>query len=163
MGEIFLTSTLTVVSGVIVYIIGEVLQTIWLSPLQKYKEIKHDVAVTLTYYARDYNNVVDIKDKEKIDLENIKEVSDKLRTISCELTGYIETLSWMKIGIPTKKDLSEAAKCLMGLSNSLTTPYGCPEQAIDCSRVNHDTADKISTLMGMYGYKVKRKGRKKKS
>lgn len=46
----------TVVSGVLVYIIGEVLQTIWLSPLQKYKQIKHDVAVALSYHARVYIN-----------------------------------------------------------------------------------------------------------
>lgn len=163
MSEILLTSSLTVVSGVIVYIIGEVLQTIWLSPLQKYKDIKHDVAVTLTYYARDYSNVVDVKDNNNCRFDVINEVSDKLRMASCELTGYIETLSWMKIGIPPKDDLKEAAEYLMGLSNSLTTPYGCPEQAFDCNRANHDTADKIRTLMGMYDYKVKRKGRNKKS
>lgn len=44
---------ITVVSGVLVYIIGEILQTVWLAPLQKFKSIKHDVSVALTYYATD--------------------------------------------------------------------------------------------------------------
>ena len=34
-----ITCVLTIVSGVLVYIIGEIVQTIWLHPLQKYKEI----------------------------------------------------------------------------------------------------------------------------
>lgn len=152
--EILLTSSLTVVSGVIVYIIGEVLQTIWLSPLQKYKEIKHDVAVALTYYARDYSNVIDTSDDEKGKLRVI-EVSNKLRMVSCELTGYIETLSWIKIGIPPKADLKEAAECLMGLSNSLSTPHKCPEAADDYNKRNRKIAKKICSLMGMYGYKAK--------
>lgn len=47
-----ITILITVVSGVLVYIIGEILQTVWLTPLQKFKAIKHDIAVTLTFYAR---------------------------------------------------------------------------------------------------------------
>lgn len=50
---------ITVVSGVLVYIIGEILQTVWLTPLQKFKAIKHDIAVTLTFYARIYTNKID--------------------------------------------------------------------------------------------------------
>ena len=46
------TIIITVVSGVLVYIIGEILQTVWLAPLQKFKSIKHDVSVALTYYAK---------------------------------------------------------------------------------------------------------------
>ena len=44
-----ITCVLTIVSGVLVYIIGEIVQTIWLHPLQKYKEIKHDIEVSLSF------------------------------------------------------------------------------------------------------------------
>lgn len=156
MKEILLTSSLTVISGIIVFIIGQVLHTIWLNPLQKYKEIKHDVAVYLSYYARVYSNVIDISTASDDDKLKVIEVSDKIRMLSCELAGYIETLSWMKIGIPSKEKLSEATNLLMLLSNSLITPYDCPDQAFEGSVSNHNTADEIRFLMGMYGYKNKK-------
>ena len=77
---------ITVVSGVLVYIIGEILQTVWLTPLQKFKAIKHDIAVTLTFYARIYTNKID---SNMSAIEEHSEASDKIRNLSCELKGYI--------------------------------------------------------------------------
>ncbi len=146
-----LTILITVLSGVLVYIFGEILQTIWLSPLQKFKSIKHDVAVTLTFYSRIYNNPIDFAHATLSTREEYSEVSDKIRNLSCELKGYIETLSWIKIGIPAKKDLLEASKLLMGLSNSLHTPYNVQPTTEDFLR-NKNTEEKIFKLLGMYSH-----------
>lgn len=147
-----ITCVLTIVSGVLVYIIGEIVQTIWLHPLQKYKEIKHDIAVSLSFYARIYTNVVDPAKCGSDEKKNYLEVSEKLRYLSCELKGYIETLSWFKCCIPSKKKLSEAADLLMSLSNSLFTPYNCGSEIKDS--INNKTTEKrIYTLLGMYGSK----------
>ena len=151
-----LAIVVTVVSGVLVYIIGEMLQTIWLAPLQKYKEIKHDVAVALSFYAREYTNVIDFACANEKQLEEYREVCDTLRKLSCEIKGFIETLSWFKIGIPSKKKLSEASDSLMILSNSLFSPYNTPPTAQDCYE-NRETANEVYKALGMYAVRKQKK------
>ncbi len=147
---------ITVVSGVLVYIIGEILQTVWLTPLQKFKAIKHDIAVTLTFYARIYTNKID---SNMSAIEEHSEASDKIRNLSCELKGYIETLSWIKIGIPSKKKLFEAANLLMRLSNSLFSPHNVAPTAQD-NIENKNVADQVFALLGMYSKKKSKKTNK---
>ena len=154
-----ITILITVVSGVLVYIIGEILQTVWLTPLQKFKAIKHDIAVTLTFYARIYTNIIDAAHSTMSAIEEYSEASDKIRNLSCELKGYIETLSWIKIGIPSKKKLFEAANLLMRLSNSLFSPYNVAPTAQD-NIENKNVADQEFALLGMYSKKKSKKTNK---
>ena len=156
----FYATLATIVSGVLVYIIGELLQTIWLSPLQKYKRIKHDVAVALSYHARVYVNVVDIAHIDNAVKKEYCEVSDKLRSLSCDISGFIETLSWFKIGIPSKKKLRDASDLLMLLSNSLFSPYNTQPTSGDHAE-NRETARQISIALGLYTRKRKRQSNKK--
>ena len=156
--ENLITILITVGSGVLVYIIGEILQTVWLTPLQKFKAIKHDVAVTLTFYSRIYTNIIDAAHSTMSDREEYSEVSDKIRNLSCELKGYIETLSWIKIGIPSKKKLFEAADLLMILSNSLFSPYDVAPTTQD-NRENKDVANQVFALLGMYSKKKSKRNK----
>lgn len=148
----------TVVSGVLVYIIGEILQTVWLAPLQRFKSIKHDVSVALTYYARVYTNVIDWVNADENQRQVYSEVSDKLRGLACEVKGFIETLSWFKIGIPSKKYLNEAYELLMLLSNSLFSPADVSPTIVEC-RDNRETAEQVYAMLGMYSRKKKRKNK----
>ena len=50
---------ITVISGVLVFIIGQILKEIWLTPLQEYKKLKSKISFSLSYYAQYYSNVVD--------------------------------------------------------------------------------------------------------
>ena len=45
-----LPTLITVISGVLVYMFGELLNTIWLRPLQEYKNIKSNIAKCLVFY-----------------------------------------------------------------------------------------------------------------
>ena len=150
---------ITVVSGVLVYIIGEILQTVWLTPLQKFKAIKHDIAVTLTFYARIYTNIIDAAHSNMSAIEEHSEASDKIRNLSGELKGYIETLSWIKIGIPSKKKLFEAANLLMRLSNSLFSPHNVAPTAQDNIKNNKNVADQVFALLGMYSKKESKRNK----
>ena len=149
---------ITVVSGVLVYIIGEILQAVWLAPLQKFKSIKHDVSVALTYYARVYTNVIDWVNANDSLRQEYSEASDKLRELACEVKGFIETLSWFKVGIPSKKRLNEAYELLMLLSNSLFSPADVSPTIDEC-RDNKETAEQVYAMLGMYSRKKKRKNK----
>lgn len=123
MGEASLTILLTVISGVLVYILSEIMKEIWLSPLQKYKALKHDISYKLAYYARYYSNVIDMAHGDDALVEKYRAAGDDLRCLACELRGFIETLSWFKPMIPSRVDLYDAARELMGLSNGLFCGY----------------------------------------
>ena len=56
--ESSLTVIVTVISGVIVYVLTELLKEIWLEPLRKYRLIKSEIAENLIYYANMYSNPI---------------------------------------------------------------------------------------------------------
>ena len=135
----------TILSGVIVYLLGQYFHVVWLIPLQEYKEIRAEIARKLLLYANVYSNVVRNDEKsEKWKNEHI-EVMAQLRLLAAELEGYIQTLYWFKLGIPSKKKLSQAASLILELSNSCFDPY-----PIEQSKRNHDTAGKIRKLLRIY-------------
>ena len=139
----------TVVSGVVVYILGEILQTVWIEPLQKYKQLKREVSWALSYYANVYTNVMD----QAVAPETIKSeytaVSANLRKLSCDVRSFVETLSWFRLGIPPKKRMVEAAEELMLLSNSLYSPYETAPSSADGFE-NKQAADRIYSALGVY-------------
>ena len=140
-----LPGLITVISGVLVYMLGELLNTIWLRPLQEYKSIKSSIAKNLVFYANVYTNVL-TGDEKNEKWENLHfDASDKLRWSAAELEGFIQTLSWIKIGIPKRANLTEAVSSLILLSNSVFGPYRFQK-----NKENHDIADKIRGLLEIY-------------
>ena len=111
----WLTFAITLLSGVIVFIVGQILFTIWIVPLQKYKEIKQTITYQLTYQACYYSDPAQTGSNS----ENHTNASNSLRECAAKLQGFTEILSWPHIGIPSKKILFEASKDLIGLSNGL--------------------------------------------
>lgn len=113
----FLSSLITVVSGVVVYIIGQYLFTIWVQPLQGYKEIRKRIAYCLTYYFEDYSNVrVFNQCTEETEIACL-EGANEIRKLASELAGFSETISWIHFGIPSKTTLLDAREELIVLSN----------------------------------------------
>lgn len=149
MVEPIITALLTVVTGVAVYICGEILHTIWIKPLQEYKQLKSKIVTLLTYYARDYCNIVDlVNDSEERKKEQTK-VGEELRMLSSQLLGFIEQVSWFRVGIPSNKRLSKASEQLMGLSNSLFAPYNQKASTEDVDANNQRVAE-IYSLLKVY-------------
>lgn len=140
----------TVISGVLVFILGQILQSIWLEPLQRYKQLKKEVAFLLSYRANVYTNIIDLaKADEKMTTE-WKAVSHELRKLSCEIKGFIETLSFIQFGIPSKQKLDEVADDLMFISNNLFSPYNKPPTT-DQGKENVYARNRIKIALKLYG------------
>lgn len=112
-----LTCVITVVSGVVVYILGQYLFTIWVQPLQGYKEIRKRIAYCLTYYFEDYSNVRVINQCTEETETACLEGANEIRKLASELAGFSETISWIHFGIPSKTTLLDAREELIVLSN----------------------------------------------
>jgi hypothetical protein len=135
----------TILSGVMVYLLGQYFHVVWLIPLQEYKKIRAEIARKLLLYANVYANVVRGDEKSEQWKNEHIQVMDQLRILAAELEGYIQTLHWFKLGIPSKKKLSQAVSHIVGLSNSCIDPY-----PIEQSKMNHDTANEIRRLLRIY-------------
>lgn len=107
--------TSTIVAGVVVFIVGEWLKEIWLSPLQEYKSLKAKTARMLVQYANLYSNTANLT---KGNNEHYDKASDEMRILASELSAFAETMHFIHIGIPKAKDIAEASRCIIGISNS---------------------------------------------
>lgn len=70
----------TVMSGVLVFVLSEIIQNFFLRPLQKYKEVVGKIDNQLKFYENIIINPGNILLREKY-----LECSDTLRKLSCEL------------------------------------------------------------------------------
>jgi len=108
---------ITVFTGVIVLVIHQIINDYIIKPKLKLRSLKEKVAATLTMYRNLYSNPVLLNQGEREDKYlNYNEASTKIREIASELAGYIGILN----NHDEKRDrLTEACRCLIGLSNGL--------------------------------------------
>lgn len=146
-----LAIVITVVSGVLVFIIGEILNTIWLKPLYEFKTIKSKIAYELSYDAGKICNVLNRKNCNEIQKREYEEARERIRALACELDGYIETISWFNIGIPSRKKLKKAVSDLFYLSHLLegTDRDDLTEKSVR----NSNIVITIKRNVGIYGSK----------
>lgn len=66
-----------------------------------------------------------------------------------EIRGFIETLSWFKIGIPSKKRLYDTSISLRKISFAILDDNNIPEEydIYDYYNLNHDL---VCTNLGIY-------------
>jgi len=103
----------TVMSGVFVFILSEIIQKFFLEPLQKYKEIIGKIDNQLKFYANVITNPGNILPRE-IYLE----CSNTLRKLSCELEAIYKQIPFKRLS--DRRKVSDSASRLIRLSNNLS-------------------------------------------
>lgn len=108
--------TIAVLSGVLIFTLGQILQHFVLEPLQNYHRLIGEVAAYIIYYSN-FSSVLTPP-------EEIKEARRKLRTLSCDLRASVWTVPfyrfWALVGVVhRRKAVMEACNELIGWSNSL--------------------------------------------
>ena len=94
---------------------------------KQYEALRFDVAKALTMYACYYHNPVDLAQmpEHKLPQEYVT-ASDELRKLGSSASALAVTIPEKEKKPPiTKADLDNVSGCLIGLSNSMTTPYNC--------------------------------------
>ena len=109
----------TVISGTIVFILGQLFVEFYIRPLRDYKTIKQKIFYTLalykSYYYKPYNSLNEesnIRDKNEY-----MEARKELRKIGSELSGYLANISDFKKKY--KKKLNRVVEAIIGISNGL--------------------------------------------
>ena len=108
----------TVISGTIVFILGQLFVEFYIRPLRSYKELKQKIFYTLSlyksYYYKPYNYI-----NEKSNIRDKSEYMDarkEIRKIGSELSSYLASIPKYKIKY---KKMNKIVESLIGISNGL--------------------------------------------
>lgn len=121
----------TVMSGVLVFILSQIIQKFFLEPLQKYKEVIGKIDNQLKFYTNVITNPGNILSRE-IYLE----CSHTLRSLSCELEASYKQIPLKKLD--TRRKVSDAASRLIRLSNNLNQTGEALHNSGDIDEIRKD-------------------------
>ncbi len=142
--QIILTSSFTIIGGVIIYVVGQIISRFFIEPIHIQKKIIGEIDDVLGFYANVYCNP-GIPQKEKIN-----EASNRFRQLATLLKSKAYLIPWYnlfaKIRIVLKSDsIKEASEELIGLSNSMHRES--IEGLGNLGILNSDRANKIRKLL----------------
>lgn len=128
---------MTVLSGVIVFIISQLFIELYIRPLARYNEIRAKIAYNLVYYANIYMNPLDLNTLKSMNEypENYKKASEDLRKLAAEITGFAQERQLLKFYISAKR-IEKVNKSLIGLSNSCNCRGNDHLSEMNATRVN---------------------------
>jgi hypothetical protein len=137
--EIFLT----ILSGVIVFILGQLALKLLIEPIQEFRKTVADIAYALIEYANVYAN------PGVVGNENEKQASEELRKLSSRLNAQIYLIPFYRLiakifGLPPRDKLESTAKDLIGLSN------GVFKSSTGLVLTNLKRAKRIRITLGIY-------------
>jgi hypothetical protein len=138
-----MTVLLTVFSGVITFVLGQLAIKLLVDPVHDFRKTVADTALALIEYANVYAN------PGVAGSEIEKEVSEELRRLSSRLNAQMYLIPCYPItakifGLPSRKKVVDAASNLIGLSN------GVFQSASNLVLVNVERADKIHKALGIF-------------
>jgi hypothetical protein len=144
-----------IISGVVVFILGQYIDKIFISPIQDYKKVLGEVAFALDFYA---NRLILSEEKLISELPEIVEKFNKrkaedaearetFRRLACQVRQSIYVLPWMPFlafirVAPSKENAKNASIELMGLSNE-------KKEQSDLRTYVQERRDKIKKLLNI--------------
>jgi hypothetical protein len=138
-----MTVFLTVFSGVLTFVLGQLIIKLLVDPVNDFRRTVADIALVLIEYANVYAN------PGVAGSEVEKKVSEELRRLSSRLNAQMYLIPCYRIiakifGLPSRDKVVGAASDLIGLSN------GVFKSASDLVSVNVKRADQIRNALGIF-------------
>lgn len=112
-----MTTFITIISGVAVFVIGQIFLRVFIEPWQEYLQLKGKLSSSLTYYANVYSN----PGCGKFELND--EARNETRKLASELDAIVNKIifydffSYIRL-FPERERIIAAKAALIGLSNS---------------------------------------------
>jgi hypothetical protein len=108
MADPYLTATITIIGGVTVYVLGQIISKFFIEPYHEYRKTVGEIAYTLTYYA----NVSAAQAKEELQ----DEASKAFRQNASRLKVTAFQIPFFRL-LPRFQSVMHASAGLIGLSN----------------------------------------------
>lgn len=138
-----MTVFLTVFSGVLTFVLGQLTLKLLIEPVQDFKKTIADIALSLIEYSNTYAN----PGVAGVEVEN--KASQELRKLASRLNAQVYLIPFYNITakvfkLPSRKQVMYAANNLIGLSNGV---FASPT---DLVFQNLERAESIRITLGIY-------------
>lgn len=138
--KIALTSSLTIVTGVLLFVVGQFFAKFIIEPVQELKKILGKIRYSLAFHSRPIASSIGKPEWDDSAEETFRKLSCNLRSKIDEIPLYGWWSSLSPKFLPSRSSSLEAARLLMALSHSVHDP--------DRSK-NTGISDKISSLLNL--------------
>lgn len=122
--KIFQTPGLTILGGVIIFVIGQIILRFIIEPILELNRIRGEIAYSLIFYANVYRNARPEYTDLREDTKMRDDVQKIFREQASRLCPKASIIPWFKIWellkiVPKFQNVTAAAEELIGLSNSI--------------------------------------------
>jgi len=136
----------TVISGVLVFMLGQIVVKFVIDPIKELKELLGEIQFSLIFYAQAIYTPVDDRAGEDAAQKVIRDLASKLRA-KTEVIPWYSFFSRISKGfLPLKKNVMEASSQLIGLSNSLKK-----EDRSEGNAVRIEKIERLLNIESMHG------------
>lgn len=137
------TTFITVLSGVLVYVLSQFVLECIINPKKKYKQLRERIIYTITLYCCYYHSPYNLLDENQnvTGKERYEEGSKEMRKIGAELAGYIGTVPGIRF--KKRKKLKEVLGAIIGISNG----FFIVSKDFDIYKANEDCENKIKKYL----------------
>ncbi|OHB91290.1 MAG: hypothetical protein A3D89_05805 [Planctomycetes bacterium RIFCSPHIGHO2_02_FULL_52_58] len=134
--KIVLTSSITVLSGILVFVGGQLIAKFFIEPIHEQRRLIGEIAHSLIFYANLYSNPVLSKPERQNEAQKV------LRRQACQLRERTHVIPWYKLWQSLRvvikyNDIEEASSHIIGLSNSVQTTPQLTQEMIDLTINDH--------------------------
>ena len=114
--------TLTVLSGVLIYILGQITMKLVIEPILDLRKLRGEIADALFFYANIYfNPQISAPEETQAAGKAFRQQASQLMARSFAIPGYwVWSLFCL---VPKQLDVTEASRLLTGLSNGVLEPH----------------------------------------
>jgi hypothetical protein len=116
--KILLTSGLTIIGGLVVYVFGQIATRFFIDPYHEYRKTVGEIADTLVYYANVYMNPGS-GNRERMDEASkiLRQKASLLRVRAFAIPRYACLVKFKLV--PSPELITKASAALIGLSNNV--------------------------------------------
>jgi hypothetical protein len=149
-----LTASLTILGGVFVFVITQIVLKIVIQPFAEFRKVKGRINTSLIFHANVYMNPIhlseDVNHKNRADI-----TSNEFRILASELMASYQMLTckhlliWLGI-IPNREKIHDASRHLIGLSNGIYTYSSYAEYKHDERKKNDSSAKELARILDLY-------------
>ncbi|MBD1847805.1 hypothetical protein H6F89_31355 [Cyanobacteria bacterium FACHB-63] len=137
-----MTIFLTIISGVVTFVLGQIVLKLLIEPVHDFRRTVADIALALIEYANIYANPGAAgKEVEKQASVDLRKLSSRLHAQMYLIPCYRFTSKVFRL--PSRCEVTEVARNLIGLSNGLST------SSSDVISANVQRANRIHHLLGL--------------
>ena len=108
----------TVVTGSLVFVVGKVFDSLCIQPIISYRKVIGEITYQLVYFGQAYSSTHLAK-------EVYIDARDTFRKSASRLQTYFNSIEWLRLWfVPSRSEIDDATKCLIGLSNNIPPGKG---------------------------------------